>query len=100
MPYGDTGSTLSLMSHANGFNNFRYDSLDAITLVDIDGYFNNTDDNLNIGVGDVILVVDWATAVRTGTISGWTYLIVMAVDAATGAVDTAEGTAGNITNTD
>jgi hypothetical protein len=95
-----TPGGLSLMSYANGQSNYRYDSLDAITLVDISGYFNNADDNLKLRAGDVILVVDWATAVGDGgTISGWTYLMVMTVSAA-GVVDCAEGTAGNITNTD
>jgi hypothetical protein len=92
-------SNLALISSVNGFGLYRYDSLDANTLVDIDGYFNNTDDNLNLAAGDVILAVDWATAVRSGTISGWGFHMVMAVDSA-GVVDLAEMLAGNVTNVD
>ncbi len=90
---------LSLISSVNGFGFYRYDSLDAVTLGDIDGYFNNSDDTLNLAVGDMILVVDWTTAVRSGTIAGWGYHIVMAVTAA-GVVDLAEALLGNVTNTD
>jgi len=90
---------LTQLSYGNGFSHYRYDSLDAITLVDIDGYFNNSDDTLNLKVGDIITVVDWATAVRTGTITGWGINIVMAVGA-DGAVDLAESLAGVVTNTD
>lgn len=90
---------LSLISSVNGFGLYRYDSLDAVTLVDIDGYFNNSDDTLKLRVGDVILVVDWATTVRTGTITGWGIHMVMAVSAA-GVVDLAEALLGNVTNTD
>jgi len=90
---------LAQISSVNGFGIYRYDSLDAVTLVDIDGYFNNSDDTLQLRVGDMILVVDWATAVRTGTITGWGWNIVMAVDAA-GAVDLAESLLGVVTNTD
>lgn len=86
-------------SNGNGYSTYRYDSLEATTLVDIDGYFNNTDDDLNLNAGDLILVVDWATAVRTGTISTWGFLMVMAVDA-NGVVDLAEALVGVVTNTD
>ena len=87
------------LNDGNGYATYRYDSLEAHTLVDIDGYFNNSDDDLNLNAGDIILVVDWATAVRTGTISTWGWLMVMAVSAA-GVVDLAEALAGVVTNTD
>lgn len=38
------------------------------------------DDTLNLAVGDMIEVVVWATAVRTGTISDVSLHIVMRVD--------------------
>ena len=94
-----TAGGLTLLSQGNGFNTYRYDSLDAITLVDIDGYFNNSDDDLNLAPGDIIYVVDWDTAVRSGTVAGWGICMVMAVDA-NGVVDLAEALAGNVTNTD
>ena len=90
---------LTLIQSVNGFGLYRYDSLDAITLVDIDGYFDNDLLSTNLAVGDAILVVDWTTAVRTGTIAGWGIQIVMAVTAA-GSVDTAESLVGVVTNTD
>jgi hypothetical protein len=94
-----SSGNLTQLNTGNGYSTYRYDSLDAITLVDIAGYFNNSDDDLNLQVGDMILVVDWATAVRTGTITGWGWNIVMAVSAA-GVVDLAESLAGVVTNTD
>ena len=62
-------ANLSLMASANGFHQFRYDSTDFSDDIDDGGYFNNVDDNLNVGVGDTILAVSWTTAVRTGTIN-------------------------------
>ena len=90
---------LALISSVNGFGYYRYDSLDANALVDIDGYFNNELLDQKLAIGDLIMAVDWDTAVRTGTIAGYGWHIVMAVGA-TGDVDLAEATAGNITNTD
>jgi|TARA_R100000093_G_C1943605_1_gene73226 hypothetical protein len=52
-----------------GYCTYRYDTTDAATAVDADGYFNNGDDDLNLAVGDVIMVVIWATAVLTGTVT-------------------------------
>lgn len=90
---------LTLISSVNGFGYYRYDSLDANSLVDIDGYFNNNNLDQNLAVGDLIWAVDWDTAVRTGTIAGYGLHIVMAVGA-TGDVDLAEALAGNVTNVD
>lgn len=74
-------------SNQPGFNVYRYDSLDATTLVDASGYFNNADDDLNLAVGDIIDVVDWATAVGAGgTITAVAKHIVVSVSAA-GVVD-------------
>ena len=91
---------LSLMSLANGFKHYRYDTLDPHATVDGAGYFNNNDDNLNLAVGDLIDVVVWATAIRTGTISTYGRHIVNAVTAATGSVDTSDVTVGTVTDSD
>jgi len=79
-------SNLALISSVNGFGLYRYDTTDALTTVDGDGYMNNDDDDLNLAVGDIIDVVVWSSAVRTGTISDVGKLIVMQVGA-TGDVD-------------
>lgn len=80
-----TAGNLSLVSHVNGFNLFRYDTTDALTDVDASGYFNNSDDDLIMQVGDIIEVVVWDT-VRTGTPSDVGRLVVLSVSAA-GVVD-------------
>ncbi len=69
----------SLISSVNGFGLYRYDTLDPSTDVDGNGYFNNLDDTLNLGVGDIIEVVSWTTAVRTGTVNDVSRLIVLTV---------------------
>lgn len=84
---GELEGGLVLVSSANGFGLYRYDSLDTIQSVDAGGYFNNVDDNLNLVVGDIIEVVSWSTAVRTGTIFDVSRTIVLSVDSA-GAVST------------
>ena len=81
-----TAGGLSLISSVNGFGLYRYDSLDTLADVDGSGYFNNADDNLKLGAGDIIHVFDWDTAVRTGTIADMGTFIVMTVSAA-GVVD-------------
>lgn len=76
---------------------WSYSSLDANTVVDLSGYFNDAYNLLE--VGDLIFSVDWATAVGAGgTISGYGIHIVMTK--ASGVVDVAEATAGTVTNTD
>ena len=92
-------SNLALISHVNGFNYYRYDTLDAHATVDTQEYFNNSDEVLNLGVGDIIDVVVWATAVRTGTISTYGRHIVLSVSAA-GVVDLADVEAGVVTDSD
>lgn len=64
-----TAGGLSLISSVNGFGLYRYDSLDDMVTVEAAGYFNNKDDDLNLAVGDAILAFNWATAVRSGTLS-------------------------------
>ena len=81
-----TAGNLALTGHGNGFGDYRYDTTDALTDVDGSGYFNNSDDDLNLAVGDLINVVVWSSAVRTGTISGAGLHVVLSV-AADGTVD-------------
>lgn len=82
-----TPGNLIQMASGNGFATYRYDTLDAATDVDTDGYFNNVDDTLILRVGDLIDVVVWATAVRTGTIADISRHVVTAVNATTGSVN-------------
>ncbi len=91
-------SQLTLMSLGNGFKHYRYDTLDNHATVDTDGYFNNNDDTVNLAVGDIIDVVVWGTAVRTGTITAYGRHIVNAV--AAGVVDVTDVTIGTGTDTD
>lgn len=79
-------SELTLIGSHNGYGLYRYDTTDGLTTVDGSGYMNNSDDDLNLAVGDIIEVVVWATAVRTGTISAVGRMIVVSVSAA-GVVD-------------
>lgn len=93
-------SNLALKSAVNGFREYRYDTLDALTTVDGDGYFNNSDDDQNFKVGDLIDVVVWSTAVRTGTISDVGLIAVISVDA-DGVVDTSDDLLGaTVTDSD
>lgn len=71
---------LALMSSVNGFGTYRYDTTDPITDVDTAGYFNNADDTLNLAAGDLIDIISWNTAVRTGTISDVSLVVVTTVD--------------------
>jgi len=91
-------SELALISHVNGYNYYRYDTTDAHTTVDAAGYFNNDDDDQKMVVGDIIYVVVWSTAVRTGTISTYGTHIVNAVSS--GAVDITNVTTGTMTDSD
>lgn len=73
-----TAGNLALMSYGT-FAEYRYDTTDSAATVDGDGYFNNSDDTLNLEVGDTIEVVIWSSAVRTGTISDISKHIVMSI---------------------
>lgn len=78
-----TAGNLTLLSYGNGFGFYFYDAgSDTLATVRASGYFNNTDDDLNLAVGDVIQVK--AT-------NGFLNLRVDAVNASTGAVDTEAG---------
>ena len=69
-------ANLARLGGANGFNDYRYDTTDALDTVDDGGYFNNVDDDQKLAIGDTIRVFSWATAVRTGTISQFKHFIV------------------------
>lgn len=101
-----TAGQLTQISSANGYALYRYDSTDHPDVVEAAGYFNNSDDDLNIAVGDLIHFIGWTTAVRTGTITYYKTFIVTNVisnDAASsaGAVNIAEvgiSTAGAVSS--
>ncbi len=92
-------SNLVLVSSVNGFSLYRYDTMDAHATVDSSGYFNNDDDSQNLAVGDLIDVVVWATAIRSGTVSTYGRHVVLSVSAA-GVVDVSDVTVGTVTDTD
>ena len=77
---------LVLLNSVNGYGLYRYDTLDTIQTVDTGGYFNNIDDTLNLAPGDIIEVITWTTALRTGTIFDVSRVVVSTVDSA-GAVN-------------
>jgi hypothetical protein len=88
---------LVLQNSANGYNYYRYDTLDTHATVDAAGYFNNADDDQVFQVGDIIDVIVWLTATRTGTISTYGRHLCNEVTAA-GAVDVTNVTVGTVTD--
>ena len=80
-------SNLALISSVNGFNLYRYDTTDVLTDVDGDNYINNITNNQKLAVGDIVEVVVWNTAVRTGTIADVGRMIVTVANASTGNVN-------------
>ncbi|NKB58994.1 MAG: hypothetical protein GKS00_21925 [Alphaproteobacteria bacterium] len=76
-------SNLTLLSQGNGFGHYRYDTLDLHTAVDASGYIGAAADQAAVDmlkVGDTILVVVWATTVRTGTVASYGTHIVVSND--------------------
>ena len=92
------GSDLVLQNSANGYNYWRYDTLDIHADIDTDGYFNNADDDTIFQVGDLIDIVVWNTPIRTGTISTYGRHIVMTITA--GSLSISDVTAGDVTDVD
>jgi len=88
---------LSSMTDANGFTQWRYDTLDTHATVDTAAYFTGDAVNM-LKVGDIIDVCVWATAIRTGTVSTYGRHIVLSNDGTT--VDTSDVTVGTVTDTD
>jgi len=82
---------LTQLADGNGFGTYRLDTLDTPVTVETAGYFNNVDDNLRLARGDLITLVTWATAVRSGTISRVSQFIVTNVIA-----NDAAASAGNV----
>lgn len=91
-------SDLINLGSFNGYNHWRYDTLDTHATVDSSGYFNNSDDDQIFGVGDLIDIIVWTTALRTGTISTYGRHIVNEV--ASGVVDISNVTVGVVTDSD
>lgn len=73
--------------------------MDTHADIDTSGYFNNNDDKINLAVDDVVDVVVWASAIRSGTISTYGRHILNDVTGA-GVVDTSDVTVGVVTDTD
>jgi len=86
-----SASNFALISSVNGFGLYRYDSTDHPDVVEAAGYLNNSDDSLNLAVGDLIEFVGWTTAVRTGTVSYYKKFVVTNVIA-----NDAAASAGNV----
>lgn len=103
-----TAGNLAQLAHGNGFGLYRYDTTDDVDVVEDAGYFNNKDDELNLGIGDIVHVFSWATAVRTGTLAAYkTFAVTNVVSndaaASAGNVNVAEigvSTAGAISSGD
>ena len=56
------GNLLCLTGMAPGRNLYRYDidgTTDDVDDVEAAGFFNNVDDDLKLGIGDFITVVEW-----------------------------------------
>lgn len=90
-----TAGNLALYGSVNGFGLYRYDTTDALDLVEDAGYFNNKDDDLKLAKGDIIQAFGWATAVRSGTLSeAKPFVVTNVIDndaaASAGAVNVAE----------
>ena len=85
------GNLFGLVNAPPGRKVYRYDTSDNINTVEAGGYFNNTDDNLNLDSGDLIHVVIWdGTPFAAGQLpTGYGLQVVTTVDPA-GAVNTAE----------
>ena len=54
------GNLFALVNAPPGRGLYRYDTTDDVdTDVEVAGYFNNLDDNLNLQIGDLIMVLSW-----------------------------------------
>jgi hypothetical protein len=78
-------SNLTRIAGGNGFGLYTYDSTDTIATTIIAGYMNNTDDDQNLAKGDIIILRQWGTAVRSGTVADVGIVTVMNVSS--GSVD-------------
>lgn len=54
------GNLVGLVNAAPGRMLYRYDSTDAVDAVEDAGYFNNSDDDLNLQIGDLIFAFTWS----------------------------------------
>jgi len=64
----DATYLVNLTGMAPGRSIYRYDTTDQMDAVGAAGYMNNADDNLNLGVGDIIHAQTWsATPYASGS---------------------------------
>ena len=71
-------SNLTLLAHGNGFHLYYYDGgSDTLAMIMASGYFNNDDDNLNLGVDDMITVkgADGFQTIRVDTVTAATGVV-------------------------
>jgi hypothetical protein len=54
------GNLQGLVNAPPGRMLYRYDSTDQVDVVEDAGYFNNSDDNLNLAIGDRIDAFTWS----------------------------------------
>lgn len=95
MAYSST--ELVAMSEANGYTHWRYDTLDTHATVDTAAYF--TGESLGMmRVGDIVDVIVWSTAIRSGTISTYGRHVVNASSGS--AIDVSNVTVGVATDSD
>ncbi len=59
MAYVD-GNLFAQTNAPPGRRLYRYDSVDDMVTVEVAGYFNNLDDNLNLQIGDIIFAFNWS----------------------------------------
>lgn len=91
-------ANLRLIDGSPGRAIYRYDTTDALTAVEVPGYMNNSDDQINIAKGDIFHVVVWSTAVFTGLPTDVGYHV--CVDVASNAVNlSTDQLAGTFTST-
>lgn len=53
------GNLFALVNGPPGRRLYRYDTTDDVDDVEASGYFSNTDDDLNLALGDIIWVFEW-----------------------------------------
>ena len=85
------GELFCVWSAGPGRSVYLHQSDDNVNTIETAGYFNNTDDNLNLGAGDLIHCVIWnGTPYAAGQIpNAYSLQVVTTVDPA-GVVNTAE----------
>jgi len=91
--------SLVLWAHGNDKKLFRYDSsTDTLATINTAGYFNNSDDNLRMAVGDLIMVVasDATATLKVDSISSGAVTTSTVADITSTTAEAAEHGAGAI----